>query len=76
VTHLVSKGYPKEAARYVPRCETKNRIDLYVKCGDFTAAAGECKERGDKQRLEGLVRLAPTTLVKRELEAVLSTMSR
>ena len=60
----------------MPRCETKNRIDLWVKCQDFTSAAQECKERGDKQRLEQLARGAPTTLVKREMEAVLSSMSR
>lgn len=76
VTHLCAQGYPKEGARYVPRCETKHRIDLWIKCGDFSSAAAECKERGDKQRLEQLVRSAPTTLVKRELEALLSSMNR
>ncbi|KAL7416492.1 Vps16, C-terminal region-domain-containing protein [Mrakia frigida] len=76
VNHLVSKGYLKEAARYVPRCETKHRIDLWVKCEDWSQAAAECKERGDKTRLEQLSKTAPTTLVKREFDAVLSSMNR
>lgn len=52
VNHLVSKGYKKEASKFVPRCETKNRIDLWVKCEEWSSAAMECKERGDKARLE------------------------
>ncbi|CDZ97788.1 Vacuolar assembly/sorting protein VPS16 [Phaffia rhodozyma] len=52
VNLLCAKGFPREGARYVGRCETKVRVDLYVKCGDYSAAAQECKERGDKARLE------------------------
>jgi hypothetical protein len=26
VTHLVAKGHPREAAKYVPRCDAKNRV--------------------------------------------------
>jgi hypothetical protein len=52
VHHLVEKGYSKEAATFVPRCEVNKRVDLYVDCGDWRAAGRECKERGDKRKIE------------------------
>lgn len=52
VRHLVQKGYLKEAAAYVPKCDSPKRADLYVECGDWRNAARECKERNDKAKLE------------------------
>jgi hypothetical protein len=52
VRHLVSAGFPREAAGYVARCEPPVRADLYVECGDWRAAGRACKERGDKAKLE------------------------
>ena len=50
--HLVEKGHPKVAVSYVQRCDTNKRIDLYVECGEWVMAGKECKERGDRARLE------------------------
>ena len=50
--HLVEKGHPKVAVSYVQRCESNKRIDLYVECGEWVMAGKECKERGDRARLE------------------------
>ena len=52
VRHLIEKGHPKEAATFVPRCDSNKRIDLYVDCGEWRAAGKECKERGDKAKME------------------------
>ena len=52
VKHLVDKGHEKEALAYVPRCDGPKRTDLYVLCNDWRAAAKECKDRGDKAKLE------------------------
>ena len=52
VKHLVDKGHSKEALAYVPRCDGPKRADLYVLCDDWRAAAKECKDRGDKAKLE------------------------
>jgi vacuolar protein sorting-associated protein 16 len=52
VHHLVEKGYSKEAAAYVVRCDANQRVDLYVECGDWRMAGKECKDRGDKARME------------------------
>ena len=53
--HLVEKGHQKEALSYVPRCDGPKRADLYVLCNDWRAAAKECKERGDKAKLECVI---------------------
>ncbi|KAI0697518.1 vacuolar protein sorting-associated protein 16 [Cerioporus squamosus] len=52
VKHLVEKGHQKEALPYVARCDGPKRADLYVLCNDWRAAAKECKDRGDKAKLE------------------------
>ena len=52
VRHLIEKGHLKEAATFVPRCDSNKRVDLYVDCGDWRAAGKECKERGDKAKME------------------------
>ncbi|KZO95381.1 vacuolar protein sorting-associated protein 16 [Calocera viscosa TUFC12733] len=75
VTHLLSKGFPSQAKNYVPRCDAKQRVDLYVKCGDWRAAGAECKERGDKARLDQLRRMAPNNLAQRELDQIASSMN-
>lgn len=52
VRHLVEKGHAKEAIAYVARCDSPRRADLYVECGEWRLAGKECKERGDKTKLE------------------------
>lgn len=52
VRHLVSKGFNKEAASFVAKCDPPKRVDLYVECGEWRMAAKECKDKGDKARME------------------------
>lgn len=52
VQHLVSKSFPKQASAYVPKCDAKVRVDLYVKCGEWRQAGLEAKERGDLAKLQ------------------------
>lgn len=52
VRHLVEKGHAKEAVAYVARCDSPRRADLYVECGEWRLAGKECKDRGDKAKLE------------------------
>lgn len=52
VRHLIEKGHLKEAATFVSRCDSNKRVNLYVDCGDWRAAGKECKERGDKAKME------------------------
>ena len=52
VKMLLENGHEREAVSFVPRCDANRRIDLYIECGDWRAAGKECKERGNKARLE------------------------
>jgi vacuolar protein sorting-associated protein 16 len=52
VRHLVEKGDAIEAVNFVQRCDSNKRVDLYVECGEWVMAGKECKERGDRARLE------------------------
>lgn len=52
VRHLIDKGYLKEAVSYIIRCDAHKRVDLYVECGEWRMAGKECKERGDKVKME------------------------
>ncbi|KAI0319241.1 vacuolar assembling/sorting protein VPS16 [Amylostereum chailletii] len=74
VRHLVEKGHPKEAVTYVARCDGPRRVDLYVECGEWRMAGKECKERGDKAKIEQLRKASPNSLITRELEQIASTM--
>ncbi|CAL1699596.1 unnamed protein product [Somion occarium] len=74
VRHLIRKGHAKEAANYVPRCDANTRADLYVECGEWRMAGKECKERGDKTKMEQLRRSCPNSLIARELEQMAASM--
>ncbi|KAF9805445.1 hypothetical protein IEO21_09049 [Rhodonia placenta] len=74
VRHLAEKGHLKEAASYVPRCDAHKRVDLYVVCGEWRMAAKECKDRGDRAKLEQLRKSCPNSLIARELEQVAASM--
>lgn len=60
--HLVEKGHPKVAVSYVQRCDSSKRVDLYVECGEWVMAGKECKDRGDRARLECVFLIFPTQL--------------
>jgi len=74
VRHLLEKGYPKEAVTYVARCDSPKRVNLYVECGDWRMAGKECKERGDKAKLDQLRKSCPDSLVARELDQIYSSL--
>ncbi|EPQ52133.1 vacuolar assembling/sorting protein VPS16 [Gloeophyllum trabeum ATCC 11539] len=74
VRHLVEKGHQKEAAGYVARCDASKRVDLYVQCGEWRMAGKECKDRGDKAKLDQLRRTCPNSLIARELEQIATSM--
>ena len=52
VKHLIEKGYSKDAVGYVAKCDSPKRADLYAECGEWRLAGQECKNRGDKAKLE------------------------
>lgn len=51
VSALLGAGAQRQAVRYVEKCEAKDRIDLYVKCGEWLTAGQECVRRGERGKL-------------------------
>ncbi|KDR80313.1 hypothetical protein GALMADRAFT_62817 [Galerina marginata CBS 339.88] len=74
VRHLVEKGHQKEAITYVAKCDPPKRADLYILCGEWRMAGKECKDRGDKTKLDELRKKAPNSMIERELGQLLSSM--
>ncbi|KAF9445538.1 vacuolar protein sorting-associated protein 16 [Macrolepiota fuliginosa MF-IS2] len=74
VRHLVEKGHAKEAIPYVSRCDSPKKADLYVECGEWRLAGKECKDRGDKAKLEEIRKKCPNSMILRELDQIASTM--
>lgn len=74
VRHLVEKGHAKEAIAYVARCDSPKRADLYVECGEWRLAGKECKDRGDKVKLEEIRKKCPNSMILRELDQIAFSM--
>lgn len=49
---LLDNGHQREAVSYIPRCDAGRRVDLYIECDEWRMAGKECKDRGNKARLE------------------------
>lgn len=52
VEHLIASGSHRQAVAFIPRCELRNRVELYVKCGEWVMAGQESVRRADKGRLK------------------------
>ncbi|CAK5269240.1 unnamed protein product [Mycena citricolor] len=74
VRELVAAEFPKEAVQYVARCDSPRRADLYVECGEWRSAGKECKDRGDKPKLEAIRQKCPNSLIARELDQIIASM--
>ncbi|KAF8587239.1 vacuolar protein sorting-associated protein 16 [Ramaria rubella] len=72
---LLEEGHLREAVGYVSRCDVARRVDLYVECGEWRMAGKECKEKGNKARLDELRRTCPNSLIARELDTLASSMN-
>ncbi|KAF7325790.1 putative vacuolar protein sorting-associated protein 16-like protein [Mycena kentingensis (nom. inval.)] len=71
---LVEAGHSKDAVNYVAKCDSPKRADLYVECGEWRLAGKECKERGDKAKLEEIRQKCPNSLIARELDQLFTSM--
>ncbi|WWC61373.1 uncharacterized protein I303_103954 [Kwoniella dejecticola CBS 10117] len=78
VTHLLSltPPQPTHAASFVPRCDPRQRADLYVRCGDWGRAAESAKERNDRSKLDELKRRAPNGIAQREVDEVIRRVGK
>ncbi|GAA5897547.1 hypothetical protein JCM6882_003513 [Rhodosporidiobolus microsporus] len=75
VDELVKAGAHREAVKYVERCEGRNRVELYVRCGEWERAGRECVRRAERGKLIELKSRAPNNLIHAQLEDMLQEMN-
>jgi hypothetical protein len=51
VEHLRLNGMLRQAVSYIPKCESRNRVELFVRCSEWKMAGDEAKQRGDRSKL-------------------------
>lgn len=59
VQKLISTGSTRQALGFIPRCEQKNRSDLYVKAGDWEEAGKECVRQNKREKLSSVLSFSP-----------------
>ncbi|GAA5824145.1 hypothetical protein JCM11251_001539 [Rhodosporidiobolus azoricus] len=75
VEELVKAGAHREAVKYVEKCEGRNRVELYVRCGEWEKAGRECVRRAERGKLIELKSRAPNNLIHAQLDDILQEMS-
>jgi hypothetical protein len=75
VNHLLAMGCHREALRYVPKCEARNRVELYVKCGEWVTAGEECADRGETAKLVELRQRCPSPHVAAALSKMIEDLA-
>ncbi|KAI8443179.1 Vps16, N-terminal region-domain-containing protein [Phakopsora pachyrhizi] len=75
VKHLLLMGYHREALRYVPKCDPRNKVELYVKCGEWITAGEECADRGETAKLIELRQRCPSPHVAAALSKMIDELA-
>ncbi|KAI5475070.1 hypothetical protein MNV49_001946 [Pseudohyphozyma bogoriensis] len=75
VEALVVAGSQRQALSYIPKCEQKNRVELYVKCGEWVLGGQECLRRADRSKLLDLKHRCPNAVIGAQLDELLHEMS-
>lgn len=76
VSHLISTGSHRQAVAFIARCEGKNRVELYVKTGEWVMAGQECVRRSEKKRLRDLAERCPNNVVRAQIEQLYEEMEQ
>lgn len=85
--HLINTGNSRQALSYVRRAEGRNRPELYVKAGEWVKAGEgayrvvvvhveltpclECRDRGERGKLNELISRAPNQMLASQLSSLL-----
>ncbi|GAA5989686.1 hypothetical protein JCM10908_000587 [Rhodotorula pacifica] len=75
VDELIRAGAQRQAVRYVDRCDPRNRVELYIKCGEWVMAGQECARRGERGRLQELKSRAPNKIIAAQLEELAADLN-
>ena len=74
VEYLVATNHSTQALAYIPRCEARNRVELYIRCGEWLRAGQECRDRGDRGRLLDLRQRVPNAIIGSQIDGLLDEL--
>lgn len=74
VEHLVSTGNHRQAVAYIAKCEQRNKVELYVKTGEWVLAGNECVRKSERGRLLELKSRAPNAVIAAQLDQLVGEM--
>lgn len=51
VDALIAAGAQRQAVKYIDKCEGRNRVELFVKAGEWVLGGEEAVRRGERGKL-------------------------
>ncbi|GAA6059266.1 hypothetical protein JCM10212_006659 [Sporobolomyces blumeae] len=76
VEALIRAGAQRQAIKYVERCEARNRVELFVKAGEWVMAGEEAVRRGERGKLIDLKSRSPNTIIAAQLDELIASMDQ
>ncbi|GAA6015045.1 hypothetical protein JCM11491_001639 [Sporobolomyces phaffii] len=76
VDELIRAGAQRQAVKYVDKCEGRNRVELYVKAGEWVLAGEEAVRRNERGKLLDLKSRAPNSIIAAQLDELVRSMEQ
>lgn len=74
VTTIIASGAQRQAISFVPRCDPRNRIEMFVKCGEWIMAGAEAVRTSDRNALMDLKQRSPNSIIAAQLDQLLEDL--
>ncbi|GAA5885073.1 hypothetical protein JCM16303_006391 [Sporobolomyces ruberrimus] len=76
VDALIAAGAQRQAVKYIDKCEGRNRVELFVKAGEWVLGGEEAVRRGERGKLLDLKSRSPNTIIAAQLDELIRTMEQ
>ncbi|GAA5914776.1 tethering complex subunit VPS16 [Sporobolomyces salmoneus] len=76
VDALIAAGAQRQAVKYIEKCEGRNRVELFVKAGEWVLAGEEAVRRGERGKLLDLKSRAPNSIIAAQLDELIRSMEQ
>ncbi|GAA5970464.1 hypothetical protein JCM3765_007628 [Sporobolomyces pararoseus] len=76
VDALIAAGAQRQAVKYIEKCEGRNRVELFVKAGEWVLGGEEAVRRGERGKLLDLKSRAPNSIIAAQLDELLRSMEQ
>ncbi|GAA5928869.1 tethering complex subunit VPS16 [Sporobolomyces koalae] len=76
VDALIAAGAQRQAVKYVEKCEGRNRIELFVKAGEWVMAGEEAVRRAERGKLLDLKSRSPNSIIAAQLDELIRSLEQ